>query len=130
MRNGVRFDIFMGQTVPWPVMLEEVQHFEALDVGTFWIADHHAFPFSQESPLLESWTTLAALAARTDRIRLGTAISNVATRHPAMLAKQAATVDRISGGRIDLGLGPGFYEVEHKWLGIPFLTPGGRIDRF
>jgi alkanesulfonate monooxygenase SsuD/methylene tetrahydromethanopterin reductase-like flavin-dependent oxidoreductase (luciferase family) len=53
----------------------------------------------------------------------------VATRHPALLAKQAATVDCISGGRLDLGLGSGYFEREHAWLGVPFLTPGGRVER-
>lgn len=120
----------MLQTVPWPVMLENAQYFEKMGIGTFWIADHYAIPFDPAGPLLEAWTTLAALASQTERIRLGTAITNVSTRHPALLAKQAATLDHISGGRLDLGLGPGFYEREHKWLGIPFLSPGGRIDRF
>jgi alkanesulfonate monooxygenase SsuD/methylene tetrahydromethanopterin reductase-like flavin-dependent oxidoreductase (luciferase family) len=130
MSSGVRFDMFIDQVVPWPVMLEEALYFEKLGIGTLWIADHYALPYDPTSPLLEAWTTLAALAARTERIRLGTAVTNVSTRHPAMLAKQVATVDCISGGRIDLGLGPGFYEREHQWLGIPFLTPGGRIARF
>lgn len=130
MRSGVRFDIFTGQAVPWQVLLEDAQYFEKLGIDTLWIADHYVLPFNPALQLLEAWTTLAALAAQTERIRLGTAITNVSTRHPAMLAKQAATVDCISGGRLDLGLGPGFYEREHQWLGIPFLTPGGRIDRF
>lgn len=130
MGSGVRFDIFTWQAMPWPVMLEDVHYFEKLDIGTLWVADHYALPSNPASPVLEAWTTLAALASQTRRIRLGTAITNVSTRHPAMLAKQAATVDCISGGRLDLGLGPGYYEQEHQWLGIPFLTPGGRIDRF
>lgn len=124
-----RFDMFIWQALPWPVLLDDVRYVEKLPVGTAWIADHYASPHNPASPLLEAWTALAALAAGTSRIRLGTSISNVSTRHPAFLAKQAATVDVISGGRVDLGLGPGYYEREHAWLGIPFLSPGGRVDR-
>jgi alkanesulfonate monooxygenase SsuD/methylene tetrahydromethanopterin reductase-like flavin-dependent oxidoreductase (luciferase family) len=117
------------QVVPWPIMLDDVRHLEELGIETVWLADHYGWAPVPTLPILEQWTTLAALAGGTKRVRLGTLISNVAVRHPAMLAKQAATVDRISGGRLDLGLGPGFSEREHAWLGISFLSPRGRIDR-
>jgi alkanesulfonate monooxygenase SsuD/methylene tetrahydromethanopterin reductase-like flavin-dependent oxidoreductase (luciferase family) len=125
----VRFDMQVFQELPWPVMCEEMRYLEALDIGTLWLRDHYAWPPRPTAPVLEAWATLAALAARPSRLRLGTLVSDVALRHPALLAKQAATVDCISGGRLDLGLGPGYFEREFTWLGIPFLTPGGRIDR-
>jgi alkanesulfonate monooxygenase SsuD/methylene tetrahydromethanopterin reductase-like flavin-dependent oxidoreductase (luciferase family) len=128
--KSVQFDMGTLQVVPWSVLLEEVRYLEELGIGTYWLGDHYAWAPSPDSPVLEAWTTLAALAAQTTRVRLGTLISNVALRHPALLAKQAATVDSISGGRLDLGLGPGWSEREHGWLGIPFLTPSQRIDRF
>jgi alkanesulfonate monooxygenase SsuD/methylene tetrahydromethanopterin reductase-like flavin-dependent oxidoreductase (luciferase family) len=118
------------QFAPWPVMVEEVRYLEDLGIGTVWLGDHYAWVPHPGDPMLEAWTSLAALATQTTRVRLGTMISNVATRHPAMLAKQAATVDCITGGRLDLGLGAGYFEHEHQWLGIPFLTPGQRVDRF
>jgi alkanesulfonate monooxygenase SsuD/methylene tetrahydromethanopterin reductase-like flavin-dependent oxidoreductase (luciferase family) len=118
------------QFAPWPTMLEEGRYLERMGVGTVWVGDHYSWVPYPDDPLLEAWTTLAALAAQTTQVRLGTMINNVATRHPAMLAKQAATVDCISGGRLDLGLGPGYFEREHQWLGIPFLTPGQRVARF
>ena len=96
VRTSVRFDMSLWQAVPWPVLLDDVRHLEELGIGTVWVGDHYAWPPFSSNPVLEAWTTLAAMAARTTRIRLGTLISNVATRHPAMLAKQAATVDCIS----------------------------------
>jgi alkanesulfonate monooxygenase SsuD/methylene tetrahydromethanopterin reductase-like flavin-dependent oxidoreductase (luciferase family) len=121
--------MFRFQGVPWPALLDDVQYLEALGVGTVWIADHYAWPPTPDTPLLESWTTLAGLAARTERIRLGTAVTDVALRHPALLAKQVATVDCISAGRVELAVGAGYFERELQWLGIPFLTPRGRADR-
>jgi alkanesulfonate monooxygenase SsuD/methylene tetrahydromethanopterin reductase-like flavin-dependent oxidoreductase (luciferase family) len=125
----VRFDMQVSQELPWPVMCEEVRYLEALDIGTLWLRDHYAWPPRPAAPMLEAWTTLAALATRPSRLRLGTLVSDVALRHPALLAKQAATVDCISGGRLDHGLGPGYFERKFTWLGIPFLTAGGRVDR-
>jgi alkanesulfonate monooxygenase SsuD/methylene tetrahydromethanopterin reductase-like flavin-dependent oxidoreductase (luciferase family) len=127
--SGVRCDMHVFPELPWPVLLDEVRYLEELAMGTVWLADHYAWPPRPDAPVLEAWTTLSALAAQTARVRLGTLISNVALRHPALLAKQAATVDCISGGRLDLGLGAGYFAREFAWLGIPFLTPGGRAER-
>lgn len=91
--------------------------------------DHYVYPPAPQAQLLESWTTLAALATQTSRVRIGTLVTDVALRHPAMLAKQAATVDCISGGRVDLALGAGYFQSELESLGIPFLSPRGRSDR-
>src|SRR5262249_40061470 len=77
----------------------------------------------------ESWTTLAALAASVEDVRLGTAVTDVALRNPAMLAKQIATVDRISGGRVEVAIGAGYWERELESIGVPFLSPRGRADR-
>ncbi len=68
----------------------------------------------------DAWTLLAGLAARTNRLRLGTMVSPVTFRHPAVLAKTAATVDQISGGRVEIGMGAGWWEVEHRAMGFPF----------
>jgi alkanesulfonate monooxygenase SsuD/methylene tetrahydromethanopterin reductase-like flavin-dependent oxidoreductase (luciferase family) len=98
-------------------------------VGTAWLADHYAWPPRPAAPVLEAWTALAALATQTVRVRLGVLVSNVALRHPALLAKQAATVDCLAEGRLDLGLGAGYFAREFAWLGLPFLTPRGRVAR-
>ncbi|MBA3415878.1 MAG: TIGR03560 family F420-dependent LLM class oxidoreductase [Chloroflexia bacterium] len=96
-----------------------------------WLFDHFA-PIHGEvdGPCLEGWTTLTALATQTSRLRLGLMVVGNTYRHPAVLAKTAATVDVISGGRLDLGLGAGWNVYEHESMGIPLYPPGERIRRF
>src|SRR5689334_17585970 len=77
---------------------------------------------------LDAWTTLAAIAARTERIRLGTMVSPATFRHPSVLANAALTVDHISGGRAELGLGAGWYELEHQAFGFAFPPLGERME--
>jgi F420-dependent oxidoreductase-like protein len=95
-----------------------------------WLFDHYAPIFSDlDGPCLEGWTTLAALAAETNRIRLGLMVTGNTYRHPAVLASIAATVDIVSNGRLDLGIGAGWNEYEHTSMGIPLYPPGTRIRR-
>jgi F420-dependent oxidoreductase-like protein len=77
---------------------------------------------------LDAWTTLAAIATRTQRVRLGTMVSPATFRHPSVLAKCAVTVDHISGGRVEVGLGAGWYELEHNAFGFPFRSLGERME--
>ncbi|HZI96933.1 MAG TPA: LLM class F420-dependent oxidoreductase [Actinomycetales bacterium] len=77
----------------------------------------------------DAWTTLAGLARETSRIRLGSLVSSATFRHPGVLAVQVAQVDQMSGGRVELGLGAGWFEAEHEALGIPFPPVGERFDR-
>jgi alkanesulfonate monooxygenase SsuD/methylene tetrahydromethanopterin reductase-like flavin-dependent oxidoreductase (luciferase family) len=77
---------------------------------------------------LDAWATLSALAAVTERIRLGTMVSPVTFRAASVLAKNAVTVDHVSGGRVELGIGAGWYEAEHEVYGFPFGTTGSRLD--
>ena len=127
--EGLSFDVFRSQALAWPELLADVRLLESSGAGTLWVLDHFAWPARPDWGILEAWTGLAALAAATDRIRLGTAVTDAALRHPAMLAKQVATVDAISGGRVELGIGAGYYEEELGWLAIPFLAPAGRAAR-
>ncbi len=95
-----------------------------------WLFDHFAPIFSDlDGPCFEGWTLLAALAAQTKRIRLGLMVTGNTYRHPAVLANTAATVDVISGGRLDFGIGAGWNEYEHTSMGIPLYAPGERIRR-
>jgi F420-dependent oxidoreductase-like protein len=95
-----------------------------------WLFDHYAPIFSGiDGPCLEGWTTLAALAAETSRLRIGLMVTGNTYRHPAVLASIAATVDIVSNGRLDLGIGAGWNEYEHNSMGIPLYAPGERIRR-
>jgi F420-dependent oxidoreductase-like protein len=94
----------------------EEQNFEAL-----FRSDHYLSVFGVlERGALDAWATLAGLAAVTDRIRLGTLVSPATFRHPSVLAKSAITVDHISGGRVDVGLGAGWHDLEHRAYGFGF----------
>ena len=99
---------------------------ERLGYHSVWLDDHLMF---KNSSILESWTTLAALASITTRIRLGIMASCNSFRNPALLAKMAATVDVISNGRLEFAIGAGAQEAEHLAYGIPFPKPSVRIDR-
>jgi alkanesulfonate monooxygenase SsuD/methylene tetrahydromethanopterin reductase-like flavin-dependent oxidoreductase (luciferase family) len=77
----------------------------------------------------DSWTTLAGIAIETTRVKLGTLMTAGTFRHPGVLANAVATVDQMSGGRVILGIGTGWYEREHKAFGIPFPRIGERFDR-
>lgn len=79
-------------------------------------------------PVLDAWATLAALAAVTRTVRLGTLVSPATFRHPSVLAKQVATADHVSGGRVELGLGAGWHEREHAAYGFPFAGTRERMD--
>jgi len=95
-----------------------------------WVFDHFIPqdpPF--DGPCLEGWTLLAALAAQTTRLRVGVLVTGNTYRHPAILAKMAATVDQISGGRLDFGLGAAWNEAEHSMYGIPLHSAKERIAR-
>lgn len=130
MTRPIRFGILTSHDVPWPALAESWSVLQAMGFDSLWLYDHHASPGQPTIPLLDSWTLLGALATRTTRVRLGTLVTNVARRPPALLAKQVVTVDHLSGGRLDVGLGPGYYEQEHRWLGIDFPALERRVARF
>jgi len=95
---------------------------EKLGFDSIWLTDHFFF---SEKPYLECWTTLASLASNTSRLRLGTLVLCNNFRHPSLLAKMAATLDVISKGRLEFGIGAGWHEPEHTAYGITF--PKARI---
>jgi probable F420-dependent oxidoreductase len=115
-------------------LLEEVR--EAEDNGWYgvWLADHYMPNTGDTTPArgdtYECWALLPALAAVTARIRIGTLVSPTSVHHPALLAKRAATIDRLSGGRMVLGLGAGWQINEHHAYGIELEPPGKRVSRF
>ena len=92
-------------------------------------SDHYlSFEHPRELGAFDAWATLAALAAITERIRLGTLVSPVTFRHPSLLAKSVVTVDHASDGRVELGMGAGWFEREHRAFGFPFPPTAERID--
>jgi F420-dependent oxidoreductase-like protein len=93
-------------------------------------SDHYTAIIRPEADALDAWTTLAGLAAVTERIRLGALVSPTTFRHPSVLARMAVTVDHISQGRMDVGMGAGWYEREHVAHGFPFLDAKQRFELF
>lgn len=98
-------------------------------VGTLFRSDHYlSVDDRRERGSLDAWATIAALAATTERLRLGTLVSPATFRHPAVLAKLAVTADHVSGGRVELGIGAGWWEREHAAYGVDLPEPGPRLD--
>ena len=126
----MRFSFWPTPSLPFEETLALGTHIEQSGWDGMWLADHFMPNAADTSaPWPEAWTTLSALAARVPRVRLGTMVSGNTYRHPAVLAKMAATVDHISGGRLVLGLGSGWQENEHEQYGIEFSTVPGRLAR-
>jgi F420-dependent oxidoreductase-like protein len=117
--------------VTWEQWLALAAAAEDVGLEALFRSDHYlSLDAPQERDSLDAWTTLAGLAARTSRIRLGTLVSPATFRHPSVLAKAAATVDHISGGRVELGLGAGWMELEHRAYGFDFPPASERVVRF
>jgi len=93
-------------------------------------SDHYSAIFEPVAGSLDAWATLAGLAALTSTLRLGTLVSPATFRHPSVLARLATTVDHISAGRVELGMGAGWYERDHSENGFPFLDARARFDLF
>ena len=100
---------------------------DALGFDSGWVYDHFLGTPEGHEPFHEGWTLLAALLAENPRIRGGSLVLGNSYRHPAVLAKMAATLDVVSGGRLEFGLGAGWYEKEYRALGFPFERPALRI---
>ncbi len=115
--------------VRWPEYLAMARAAEEVGFDSIWVGDHLLYRGDgrPERGPWEAWTMLAALAAVTERVRLGPLVASAAFHAPAMLAKQAATVDEISGGRLVLGIGAGWNEAEFRAFGFPY---DARVDRF
>ena len=127
MRFGV-FSSTNGQT--WPGILDLWRNLEATGWDIACVTDHFVpNTREREGAMLECWSTLSALAALIPRMRVGTIVVGNTYRHPAIVAKMAAQVDIISGGRLLLGMGSGWQQNEHEAYGIPFYTMRERLER-
>lgn len=114
----------------WPDVRQRVLFAEEAGFDGAWLFDHFTPLYgASEGPCFEAWTLLAALAACTDRIRLGTLVTGVTYRHPSILATEAITVDHVSDGRLELSIGAAWFADEHHALGVDFPPAGERADR-
>ena len=127
MRLGI--DVSQHQ-LTWDELQSRVQFAEAAGFDGAWVFDHFKPLYGDPSgPCMEGWTLLAALAASTGRIRLGALVTGVTYRHPSVLAAEAVTVDHVSRGRLELGIGAAWFQGEHNQLGIDFPGRKGRAER-
>jgi F420-dependent oxidoreductase-like protein len=131
--TGIDFGLVIKQERRSIEEIEEQWQFaESSGWDSAWGYDHF---FSlrngdDRQPTFEGWTLLAAMAAKTSRLQLGLMVTSNTHRLPSVLAKEAVTVDHIARGRLILGMGAGWNEREHRAYGIPFPSPGERVDRF
>jgi F420-dependent oxidoreductase-like protein len=117
------------EDVTWEDWLALAAACEVQGVGTLFRSDHYLSVVDRrERGSLDAWTTIAALATETERLRLGTLVSPATFRHPAVLAKSVVTADHVSGGRVELGIGAGWWEREHEAYGFPLPEMGKRLD--
>ena len=137
---AMRFSIWPSTRQPWDEILELTRHCEATAWDGVYFADHF-MPHGDFTPdvdpaaaldgdTLECWSVLAALSVAVPRLRLGSLVSSVTFRHPALIANIAAAVDNISHGRLLLGIGAGWQLNEHVAYGIELGSPSERLDRF
>jgi F420-dependent oxidoreductase-like protein len=131
----IKFGVAATQAgASWDDLLSLWQELDAApSFDSLWLMDHFVTGFGTESgsdgPCMEAWTALAALAHATSRVRVGILVTGNTYRHPAVLAKQATTVDHISGGRLEFGLGGAWHTYEHGAFAIPFHTTRERLER-
>jgi len=127
----MRVDLSCDQhQLTWDQLLERVRFAEQAGFTGAWVFDHFKVLYGPpDGPCFEAWTLLAALAAATTTIRLGPLVTGVTYRHPSVLAAEAVTVDHVSGGRLDFGIGAAWFGDEHEELGIDFPRPGERLAR-
>jgi F420-dependent oxidoreductase-like protein len=128
--DAIRFGIHSG---PQNTSYEDYRDLwlRAEELGYDWVSDFdHFYPIFSDptGPQFEGLTLLSAMAAQTSRLRSAVLVLGVTYRHPAVVAKMAATIDHVSGGRLELGMGAAWFELEHEQYGIPFPRIGVRMD--
>ena len=126
----IRFGVYLPQVAfAFEEIRDRVLACEAAGIDSVWFMDHLHPPGMPSVPSFEAWTLASALAAMTSRIRFGHLVLANSFRHPAVLAKMVATLDVISGGRLEVGIGSGSYEPEHRMYGLPFESAATRARK-
>jgi alkanesulfonate monooxygenase SsuD/methylene tetrahydromethanopterin reductase-like flavin-dependent oxidoreductase (luciferase family) len=129
----MKFGVIVLQDMPYQELVRLWQQFETLGFDSTWVADHFINYANPEGLWYDGWTVLTALASVTSKIRIGTLVTSIALRNPAVLARQAMTVDHISNGRLDIGIGagaPGSIDPSYQMIGIGDWTFNERTARF
>ena len=128
--RALRTQVLCLPNVPWPTLKERVLRLEALGFDAAVIPDHFVDWTNPPSPWFESWTVLTGLAAATTSIRIGSSVTQVALRNPAMFARQAMTLDHVSNGRLEIGLGTGLVgDPSYAMIGVPDWDAKERVAR-
>ena len=130
-KHPIRFGFQSGQqNVTWERMRDTWRKLDEWGYDSLWAFDHFYPIFTPDpaGPCMENWTLLSALSQHTRRARIGALVNGNTYRNPCITAKMAATLDQISGGRLNLGLGAGWNELEHRSFGIDFKTLRGRLE--
>ncbi len=131
MGHALRFHVLVLPNVPWREAARRFRHLDELGFDVGGVADHFVDWTGSGSPWLEAWTLLAAVARETRRLRLSTLVTQIPLRDPAMLAHQALTVDHVSEGRLELGLGVGLTtDPSYAMMGLPNWSAAERVARF
>ena len=123
----LQFGVLTLQHLGWEEEAKRWQSIEKLGYDSIWVADHFVNYANPAEPWFESWTLMSALATVTERVRLGTLVSSFSFRNPAVLARQAMTIDHISNGRLEIGLGAGpsgETDPSFKMTGVPDWSSG------
>jgi len=127
--TGIRYGLKVSQNVSIDQLRAVWRVADEAGFDHCWCMDHLAtLGGRDDGPIFEAWTLLAGMAVATSRTRIGCMVTGNTYRHPAVLAKAAVTVDHLSGGRLEFGLGAGWAENEHTMLGLPFGRKGDRAD--
>lgn len=129
-RHRLRVGLVVGQRESWPELVRRAQVAESLGLDTIWVVDHFFGGRDEMAPTHEAYTVLAGLAMATERVRLGVMVAGNTYRNPALLLKQAITVDHISNGRVDFGIGAGWWDREHEAYSYEFPSAGDRVTMF
>lgn len=130
MSEPPRFGALTLPNEPWPDLVARWQRLEDGGLDSIWSCDHFTNPHKPGQPWFEGWAGLAALAGATSRVRVGLLVGAIVSRSPTLFARQAQTVDHISGGRLELGLGAGGALTDQPMWGVKAWSDGERAARF
>ena len=129
--QDLRFGLAVSaQMIPFSEAVEQCQRAEELGYDLIVMGDMFCNIIRAGDPMFDAWTTLAALATKTTKMRLSTLVTNFVSRHPTLVARQVHSVDHISGGRVEVGLGAGSIPLDHTMAGVESWSVRERVDRF